>query len=261
MKYTALGSPVTTTSGSSIDPEQTTPSTSDATSSPTRNSNRPAGAVSEDRVERVRRPPREELVLVRGRPERAGAPERELPHDGLQLAAVVGELVDARGRGRRQPPLRDDAGGLEVAEPGRQDVRPDARQALRQVGVALRPVHQLLDDEHRPPLPDEAEGVRDGAVVLVFLGHGLHCSAAACCCEDFTCETQVDSVRLQVITEQAKGRSEMVSSDRRKWLALALLSAVQFMVVLDIAIVNVALPSIQVDLGFSQENLQWVISA
>ena len=33
------------------------------------------------------------------------------------------------------------------------------------------------------------------------------------------------------------------------------------MVVLDIAIVNVALPSIQVDLGFSPENLQWVISA
>ena len=53
----------------------------------------------------------------------------------------------------------------------------------------------------------------------------------------------------------------MVTSDRRKWLALALLSAVQFMVVLDIAIVNVALPSIKLDLGFSQENLQWVISA
>jgi MFS family permease len=53
----------------------------------------------------------------------------------------------------------------------------------------------------------------------------------------------------------------MVSSAGRKWWALALLSVVQFMVVLDIAIVNVALPSIQVDLGFSQENLQWVISA
>ena len=53
----------------------------------------------------------------------------------------------------------------------------------------------------------------------------------------------------------------MVQTDRRKWLALALLSAVQFMVVLDIAIVNVALPSIQVDLGFSESNLQWVISA
>ena len=53
----------------------------------------------------------------------------------------------------------------------------------------------------------------------------------------------------------------MVQTDRRRWLALALLSAVQFMVVLDIAIVNVALPSIQVDLGFSESNLQWVISA
>src|ERR687888_762701 len=53
----------------------------------------------------------------------------------------------------------------------------------------------------------------------------------------------------------------MVALHRRKWLALALLSAVQFMVVLDIAIVNVALPSIKIDLGFSQENLQWVISA
>src|SRR5438128_4759999 len=53
----------------------------------------------------------------------------------------------------------------------------------------------------------------------------------------------------------------MVATERRKWLALALLCVVQFMVVLDIAIVNVALPSIKVDLGFSQENLQWVISA
>jgi EmrB/QacA subfamily drug resistance transporter len=53
----------------------------------------------------------------------------------------------------------------------------------------------------------------------------------------------------------------MLASHGRKWLALALLASVQFMVVLDIAIVNVALPSIQVDLGFSQENLQWVISA
>ena len=53
----------------------------------------------------------------------------------------------------------------------------------------------------------------------------------------------------------------MIASARRKWYGLALLLLVQFMVVLDIAIVNVALPSIQIDLGFSQENLQWVISA
>src|SRR6202051_1806471 len=53
----------------------------------------------------------------------------------------------------------------------------------------------------------------------------------------------------------------MMATERRKWLALALLSAVQFMVVLDIAIVNVGVPSIKIGLGFSQQNLQWVISA
>ena len=53
----------------------------------------------------------------------------------------------------------------------------------------------------------------------------------------------------------------MKASPRHKWYALALLCMVQFMVVLDIAVVNVALPSIQTDLHFSQENLQWVISA
>src|SRR5438046_8397428 len=49
--------------------------------------------------------------------------------------------------------------------------------------------------------------------------------------------------------------------DRRRWLALALIVAAQFMVVLDVAIVNVALPSIRTDLNFSQESLQWVITA
>jgi EmrB/QacA subfamily drug resistance transporter len=53
----------------------------------------------------------------------------------------------------------------------------------------------------------------------------------------------------------------VITDPRLKWFGLALLSAVQFMVVLDIAVVNVALPSIQLDLGFSQANLQWVISA
>ena len=56
-------------------------------------------------------------------------------------------------------------------------------------------------------------------------------------------------------------RAVVKASPRHKWYALALLCTVQFMVVLDIAVVNVALPSIQTDLGFSQENLQWVISA
>ncbi len=51
------------------------------------------------------------------------------------------------------------------------------------------------------------------------------------------------------------------TADSRRWLVLALLCASQFMVVLDFSIVNVALPAMQKDLGFSQQNLQWVISA
>lgn len=53
----------------------------------------------------------------------------------------------------------------------------------------------------------------------------------------------------------------MSSAASRKWIALVLLCATQFLVVLDVAIVNVALPSIQTALDFSQEDLQWVVSA
>jgi EmrB/QacA subfamily drug resistance transporter len=49
--------------------------------------------------------------------------------------------------------------------------------------------------------------------------------------------------------------------DPNRWKALAVLGVAYLMVVLDVSIVNVALPSIQKDLDFSPENLQWVISA
>jgi len=47
----------------------------------------------------------------------------------------------------------------------------------------------------------------------------------------------------------------------RPGLVLAVAGTAQFMVILDVSIVNVALPSIQADLGFSQQGLQWVVSA
>ena len=53
----------------------------------------------------------------------------------------------------------------------------------------------------------------------------------------------------------------MSTPSSRKWIALVLLCATQFLVVLDVAIVNVALPSIQTALDFSQQDLQWVVSA
>jgi EmrB/QacA subfamily drug resistance transporter len=54
---------------------------------------------------------------------------------------------------------------------------------------------------------------------------------------------------------------DILTKSERRWSALALIVTAQFMVVLDVAIVNVALPSIKTDLNFSQANLQWVISA
>ena len=50
------------------------------------------------------------------------------------------------------------------------------------------------------------------------------------------------------------------ASDPRRWKALALLGAIQFMLVLDITVVNVALPHVQHDLGFSRAGLAWVVN-
>jgi EmrB/QacA subfamily drug resistance transporter len=51
------------------------------------------------------------------------------------------------------------------------------------------------------------------------------------------------------------------SSDRRRWATLAVVCLAQLMIVLDVTIVNVALPSIQQDLHFSQGDLTWVVNA
>jgi len=46
-----------------------------------------------------------------------------------------------------------------------------------------------------------------------------------------------------------------------RWAALTLIVVAQFMVVLDMSVVNVALPAMKTDLGFSESGLQWVITA
>ena len=51
------------------------------------------------------------------------------------------------------------------------------------------------------------------------------------------------------------------NTDRNRWIALYVLCAGVLMIVLDVTIVNVALPSIQRDLGFSQSGLAWVVNA
>jgi EmrB/QacA subfamily drug resistance transporter len=51
------------------------------------------------------------------------------------------------------------------------------------------------------------------------------------------------------------------TTDRNRWIALYVLCVGMLMIVLDVTVVNVALPSIQDDLGFSQSSLAWVVNA
>ena len=93
--------------------------------------------------------------------------------------------------------------------------------------------------------------MRHRTVLLVALGHAERVPLDDDS-EENACKIKVTLSTVACMTSEMQATTT-VSSDRRKWLALALLCVVQFMVVLDIAIVNVALPSIQIDLGFSQE--------
>src|SRR6266513_5919266 len=60
---------------------------------------------------------------------------------------------------------------------------------------------------------------------------------------------------------ETTGTARTVPAQRRRWLALYVLCLGMLMIVLDATIVNVALPSIQEDLGFSQNDLAWVVNA
>jgi EmrB/QacA subfamily drug resistance transporter len=72
-----------------------------------------------------------------------------------------------------------------------------------------------------------------------------------------------------IINAEAKSYTErmitilksLINEERRRWIALAVVCMGQLMMVLDATIVNVALPAMQRDLGFSQANLAWVVDA
>src|SRR3954452_11908560 len=53
----------------------------------------------------------------------------------------------------------------------------------------------------------------------------------------------------------------MQSAHPRRWTALAVIALAQFMVIMDTSIIGVALPKIQVDVGFTPDSLSWVFNA
>src|SRR3954463_6197848 len=60
---------------------------------------------------------------------------------------------------------------------------------------------------------------------------------------------------------QVPGGPMTVAAPRRRWAALIVVCLAQLMIVLDVTIVNVALPAIGRDLGFSQADLTWIVNA
>jgi EmrB/QacA subfamily drug resistance transporter len=171
----------------------------------------------------------------------------EHPHE---LAAVEAQrvgnrslgLADALGeKGEHRVVVRVESGLLEVGNHPRLDrvaEPPEKKGRVRdelpwEAGLPLR---QLLRD-------------LDGFDGRGFDGHGNNCSTLS-----------FESDIVDRFNDWGKHRMSEQTTDRR-WLAIAVLVSAQFMVVLDVAIVNVALPSIRDDLGFSDESLQWVVTA
>src|SRR5213083_789927 len=80
-------------------------------------------------------------------------------------------------------------------------------------------------------------------------------------CEQSSASNRCSAITLFRTTISEVNYMNTMPKTERRWSALALIVTAQFMVILDVAIVNVALPSIKADLGFSETNLQWVITA
>src|SRR5262245_22701418 len=74
-------------------------------------------------------------------------------------------------------------------------------------------------------------------------------------------ERQGIARRVADVATRRRKTMTVVSETRKKWLALFVLCGGSLMIVLDTTIVNVALPSIRADLGFSQTSLAWVVNA
>lgn len=66
---------------------------------------------------------------------------------------------------------------------------------------------------------------------------------------------------MSTLDQDSSGQEgDIAGADPRRWMALTVLAAMQFMLVMDVTVVNVALPKIQQDLDFSREGLAWVVN-
>ena len=206
--------PLITASASSASPGTTVPAATVACSSPTSNPIRAVGTCAATVVRSAfSSQPGGFSMSAGGGPSVCRPPARERADHGRERRAGLGELVDRRGGGRREPPARDHAARLELLEPGREHVRRAARQPLVEIAVAQRAVLELAHEQQRPALADEVERVGHRAVLVVGL-HVIEASSDVAAFlevvtsnyEDDTCKKQVDGARVErSTTESSKG--------------------------------------------------------
>ena len=134
----------------------------------------------------------------------ASAPVRQLAEDRREREAVLGQLVDGRGCGRRKLAPGDDAATLEILEAGGEDVRPATGERPMEVGVPqLAVLEELAHDEQRPALTHEVEGGRDRAVLVVALHADLDSTASDAKLEGLTCNSKVRTASVRCSSEHA----------------------------------------------------------
>ena len=97
-----------------------------------------------------------------------------------------------------------------------------------------------------------------GRSLLVSRLLGAPTLPAACLCR--LCKRRAGRSSAPAAEAPSAPAAPVRSSSRSRWL-LVVCCVAQFMVILDLSIVNVALPRIQTDLGFSSPDLQWVVDA
>jgi EmrB/QacA subfamily drug resistance transporter len=113
----------------------------------------------------------------------------------------------------------------------------------------------------RPPLPGRGSDGPQGAA-------SCHIDRSKIILYQSICygsvSSEIDLEQRSTMTDTAQTtavRAPDAAAERSRWIALVVLCAGALMVILDMTIVNVALPSIQRDLGFTQSSLAWVVNA
>ncbi len=179
---------------------------------------------------------------------------QRLERVGRRLRPAGVDVAVAAGPRAR---VAEDLEGRGAAAPALGDVRAARLLADR---VQREPVDELLHVEvaavlRRAPAPSSTRG---GAGAR---RRGARSPLASSLVPLLVCAAPAAAATVSGLTSPLTAAGRAMRHTTNPWVILVLICFAQFMVVLDATVVNVALPSIQNDLGLSEANLQWIVNA